>query len=80
MGDHRLPKRIMSGMLKGAGQRARGSKEEAWAECFEDDIRVLVIGRGIGEPMHYNLGLVWHMIVTYSRVWITRLPILHVVS
>ena len=39
MGDHRLPKRVMSGELKNAGKRGPGRKEKEWTDCVADDLR-----------------------------------------
>ena len=33
MGDHRLPKRVMSGDLENAGKRGPGGKEKEWTDC-----------------------------------------------
>ena len=38
MGDHRLPKRIMSGELENAGKRGPGGKEKEWTDCVADDL------------------------------------------
>ena len=40
MGDHRLPKRVMSGELENAGKRGQGGKEKEWTDCVADDIRL----------------------------------------
>ncbi|CAN0326090.1 unnamed protein product, partial [Ascophyllum nodosum] len=40
MGDHRLPKRIMSGELENAGKRGPGRKEKEWTDCVADDLRL----------------------------------------
>ena len=40
MGDHRLPKRVMSGELKNAGKRGPGGKEKEWTDCAADDLRL----------------------------------------
>ena len=40
MGDHRLPKRVMSGELKNAGKRGPGGKEKEWTDCVADDLRL----------------------------------------
>ena len=40
MGDHRLPKRVMSGELENAGKRGPGGKEKEWTECVADDLRL----------------------------------------
>ena len=41
MGDHRLPKRVMSGELENAGKRGPGGKEKEWTDCVADDLRLL---------------------------------------
>ena len=40
MGDHRLPKRVMSGELENAGKRGPGGKEKEWPDCVADDLRL----------------------------------------
>ena len=40
MGDHRLPKRVMSGELENAGKRGPGGKEKEWTDCVADDLRL----------------------------------------
>ena len=43
MGDHRLPKRAMSGELENAGKRVPGGKEKEWTDCVVEDIRLFGI-------------------------------------
>ena len=43
MGDHRLPKRVMSGGLENAGKRGPGGKEKEWTDCVADDLRLFGI-------------------------------------
>ena len=45
MGDHRLPKRVMSGELETAGKREPGGKEKEWTDCVADDLRLFGITR-----------------------------------
>ena len=40
MGDHRLPKRVMSRELENAGKRGPGGKEKEWTDCVADDLRL----------------------------------------
>ena len=40
MGDHRLPKRVMSGELENAGKCGPGGKEKEWTDCAADDLRL----------------------------------------
>ena len=40
MGDHRLPKRVMSGEVENAGKRGPGGKEKEWTDCVADDLRL----------------------------------------
>ena len=40
VGDHRLPKRVMSGELENAGKRGPGGKEKEWTDCVADDLRL----------------------------------------
>ena len=46
MGDHRLPKRIMSGELENAGKRGPGGGEKEWTDCVADDLRLFGITGG----------------------------------
>ena len=39
-GDHRLPKRVMSGELDNAGKRGPGGKEEERTDCVAEDLRL----------------------------------------
>ena len=55
MGDHRLPKRVMSGELENAGKRGPGGKEKEWTDCVADDLRLLA-SRKTGAPPHLTLG------------------------
>ena len=43
MGDHGLPKRVMSGELENAGKRGPGGKEKERADCVAEDRRVFGI-------------------------------------
>ena len=43
MGDHRLPKRVMSGELENAGKRGPGETEKEWTDCVADDLRLFGI-------------------------------------
>ena len=43
MGDHRLPKRIMSGELDNAGKHGPAGKEKEWTDCVADDLRLVGI-------------------------------------
>ena len=40
MGDHRLPKRVMSGELENTGKRGLRGKEKEWTDCVADDLRL----------------------------------------
>ena len=40
MGDHRLPKRVMSGELENAGKRGPGGKKKEWTDCVAVDLRL----------------------------------------
>ena len=40
MGDHRLPKRVMSGELENAGKRGPGGKKKEWTDCVADNLRL----------------------------------------
>ena len=43
MGDHSLPKRVMSGELENAGKRGPGGKDKEWTDCVGDDLRLFHI-------------------------------------
>ena len=43
MGDHRLPKRVMSGELENAGKRGPEGKDKEWTDCVGDDLRLFHI-------------------------------------
>ena len=40
IGDHRLPKRVISGKLESAGKHGPGEKEKEWTDCVADDLRL----------------------------------------
>ena len=42
-GNHRLPKRVMSGELENAGKRGPGGEEKEWTDCVADDLRLFGI-------------------------------------
>ena len=54
MGDHRLPKRVMSGELENTGKRGPGGEEKELTDCVADDLRLA--SRGTGEPPYLTLG------------------------
>ena len=37
MGDHELPKRVMSGELENAGKRGPGGNKKEWMDCVAED-------------------------------------------
>ena len=43
MGDHRLPKRVMSRELENAGKRGPVGKEKEWTDCVADNFRLFGI-------------------------------------
>ena len=43
MGDHRLPKRVMSGELNNARKRGPGETEKERTDCVADDLRLFGI-------------------------------------
>ena len=43
MGDHKLPKRVMSGELENAGKHGPGGKGKEWTDCVADNIRLFGI-------------------------------------
>ena len=44
MGDHRFPKRVISGGLENAGKRGPGGEEEKeWADCVAEGLRLFGI-------------------------------------
>ncbi|CAM9817866.1 unnamed protein product, partial [Ascophyllum nodosum] len=40
MGDHRLPKKVMSGELENVRKRGPGRKEKEWTDCVADYLRL----------------------------------------
>ena len=40
MGDHRLPKRVMSGDLENKEKHGPGGKEKEWTDCVADKFRL----------------------------------------
>ena len=50
MGDHRLPRRVVSGELENAGKRVPGRKEKGCREGLANDLRVFGITGGTGRP------------------------------
>ena len=40
MGDHRLPKRVMSGEFENAGKRGPRGKGKEWTDCVADALRL----------------------------------------
>ena len=46
MGDHRLPKRIITGELENAGKRGPEEKEKEWTDCAVEDRRMFGITGG----------------------------------
>ena len=55
-GDHRLPKRVMSGELEKAGKRGPGGEEKEWTDCVADDLRLFGVTGDTGEPPYLTLG------------------------
>ena len=55
MGEHRLPKRVMSGELEDAGKRGPGEKEKEWTDCVAEDLRLFGV-RGTETLTHLTLG------------------------
>ena len=43
MGDHRLPKRVMSGEPENAEKRSLGENGEKWTDCVAEDLRLFGI-------------------------------------
>ena len=43
MGDHRSPKRVMSGELENAGKRGPGGKDKEGTDCVTEDLRLFGI-------------------------------------
>ena len=55
MGDHRLPKRVMSGELENAGKRGPGGRRKSGRAAWQMIFGYLA-SRGTGEPPHLTLG------------------------
>ena len=45
MGDHRLPKRVLSRELENAGRRGLGGEEKEWTDCLAEARQVFCITR-----------------------------------
>ena len=61
MGDHRLPKGVMSGKLENAEKREPGGKEKEWTDCVVDDLRPFgIAGDWSTAALHPG---VWHSAV-----------------
>ena len=43
MGDHRLPKKVMSGELENEVKHGPRGKEEEWTDCVAEDLRLFCI-------------------------------------
>ena len=55
MGDHKLPKRVMSGEHENAGKRGPGARRESGRTAWQMIFGYLA-SRGTGEPPHLTLG------------------------
>ena len=55
MGDHRLPKRVMSGELENVGKRGLGGRRKSGRTAWQRIVGYLA-SRGTGEPPHLTLG------------------------
>ena len=55
MGDHRLPKRVMSGELENAGKRGPGGRRKSGRTAWQMIFGYLA-SRGTGKPPHSTLG------------------------
>ena len=66
MGDHRLPKRVMSGELENSGKRGPEGKEKDWTDCVADDLRLFGI-TGNWSSAALDPGA-WYGMVWYSAV------------
>ena len=55
MGDHRLPKRVMSGELENAGKRGPGGVRKNGQTAGQSIVGYLAL-RGTGAPPHLILG------------------------
>ena len=74
MGDHRLPKRVMSGELENAGKRGPGGKEKEGTDCVADDLRLFGV-TGDWRTAAHNPGA-WYNIVheggcRFMTAWVT---------
>ena len=63
MGDHMLPKRVMSGELENAGKRGPGGKEKEWTDCVADDLRLF----GVTGSGNYRRTRPWGMVQHRTR-------------
>ena len=61
MGDHRLPRKVMSRELENAGKRGPGGKDKEWTDGVAEDRRLLGI-TGDWSTVALNPG-VWYITV-----------------
>ena len=65
MGDHRLPKRVMSGELENAGKRGPGGKEKEWTDYVADYLGLFGVTGDWGTTA-LDPGA-WYNIVVYTK-------------
>ena len=65
MGDHRLPKRVMSRELENAGKHGPGGKEKKWTDCVAEDRRLFGI-TGDWNTAALDPG-VWYIVAQYVK-------------
>ena len=59
MGDHRLPKRVISGELENARQRGPEGEKKEWMDCVEADLLVFGI---TGDGLEYHRTRPWGLV------------------
>ena len=59
MGDHRLPKRVISGELENAGKSGPGGDEKEWTDCVADDLRLFGVWYSTVHEGGYRIMAAW---------------------
>ena len=68
VGDHGLPKRIMSGELKKAGQRESAGAEKEWTDFVIENRRVFHITGALADPGDWYHKVCQGGLQVYGRV------------
>ena len=66
MGDHRLPKRVMSGEMENTGKREPGGGEKKWMDCMAEDRWIFGMAGDWSTATTLDPG-VWYSTVQYAK-------------